>query len=86
MGIAIPLVSGFTAGRIAAERGFTHGAIVGVIGTLLSALAATLVSLFRAKGIPISGTVFLWIITHAMVCGLGGMAGEDPHWYKWKKI
>ena len=84
MGIAVLLVPGFLAGHIAAERGFTHGAIAGVIGTVLSALAAMLVSLLRATAIPISGTALFWIMTNAVLCGLGGMVGADSNWLKSK--
>lgn len=76
MGVAILLVPGFLAGRIANEHGFTHGAVTGAIGTLLTALAALIVALFRSKGIPISGTLFFWLIMNGMLCGFGGMAGE----------
>jgi ATP/ADP translocase len=76
MGVAILLVPGFLAGRIANERGFIHGAVTGAIGTLLTALAALIVALFRSRGIPISGTLFFWLIMNSMLCGFGGMAAE----------
>ena len=76
MGVAILLVPGFLAGRIATERGFTHGVVTGAIGTLLTALAALIVALFRSRGIPISGTLFFWLIMNSMLCGFGGMASE----------
>ncbi|MDQ3958845.1 MAG: hypothetical protein M3255_00780 [Pseudomonadota bacterium] len=76
MGVVVILVPGFLAGRIATERGFTHGAVTGAIGTLLTALAALIVALFRSRGIPISGTLFFWLIMNSMLCGFGGMAGE----------
>lgn len=84
IGIAVLFIPGFLAGRIAAQRGFTHGIITGVIGTFLTALAATLVSLLRSRGIPISGTILFWLVTNAAISGLGGMAGEDPRWVKSK--
>jgi hypothetical protein len=76
MGVIILLVPGFLAGRIATERGFAHGAVTGAIGTLLTALAAVIVALFRSKGIPISGTLFFWLVMNSMLCGFGGMAAE----------
>jgi hypothetical protein len=76
MGVAVLLVPGFVAGRIATERGFTHGAVTGAIGTLLTALAALIVAFFRSRGIPISGTLFFWLIMNSMLCGFGGMASE----------
>jgi putative membrane protein (TIGR04086 family) len=76
MGVIILLVPGFLAGRIANERGFIHGAVTGAIGTLLTALAALIVALFRSRGIPISGTLFFWLIMNSMLCGFGGMAAE----------
>jgi hypothetical protein len=76
MGVVVILVPGFLAGRIATERGFTHGAVTGAIGTLLTALAALIVALFRSRGIPISGTLFFWLIMNSMLCGFGGMAAE----------
>jgi hypothetical protein len=76
MGVVVILVPGFLAGRIATERGFTHGAVTGAIGTLLTALAALIVALFRSRGIPISGTLFFWLIMNSILCGFGGMAAE----------
>ena len=76
MGVVVILVPGFLAGRIATERGFTHGAVTGAIGTLLTALAALIVALFRSRGIPISGTLFFWLVMNSMLCGFGGMAAE----------
>jgi hypothetical protein len=84
LGLAALFVPGFLAGRIATRRGFSHGAIAGVIGTLLSALAATLVALFRSKGIPVSGTILFWLFTNAVVAGIGGMVGEYPEGLKLK--
>ena len=76
MGVIIILVPGFLAGRIATERGFIHGAATGAIGTLLTALAALIVALFRSRGIPISGTLFFWLIMNSILCGFGGMVAE----------
>jgi hypothetical protein len=84
LGLAIFLVPGFIAGRIAGERGFTHGAIVGVSGTVISALLAFFVSLIRGSKSYISGDIILWLGVNAILCGFGGMAGENRDWYKLK--
>lgn len=77
LGFATVGVSGFVAGHIARRRRFSHGFSVGALGTVISALAALLVSLFAALEPPSIDSVFGWLITNGFLSGLAAMFSEN---------
>ena len=82
LGIAALLIPGFLAGRLAGERGFTHGCIVGALGTLASALVAFVVSVFAGSEFLVGIHSLFRLLLNSMLSGFGGMLGENPNWYR----
>lgn len=74
LGVSTCFISGYTAARIAGERGFFYGFNVAAIGTVLSALAAVAFSLWTGAALPGLGLRALpfWIFVNG---SLGGFAG-----------
>lgn len=79
LGFATVGVSGFVAGRIAGERQFAHGALVGAIGTLASAVAAAVMAFFTSQKLPTLLGLILWMITNGLLCGIGAVLSERAH-------
>lgn len=77
LGIATVGVSGFLAGRMAGERLFTHGFSVGALGTVISAIAALLVSLFTARESPSIDAVVGWLATNGALSGVAAMLSKN---------
>ena len=75
LGIATCFVSGYTAARIAGERGFFYGFNVGAIGTVLSALAAVAFSMVTGAKLPGLGLITLpyWIFVNGSLAGFAGL-------------
>lgn len=73
LGIAICMVSGYVAARIAGERGFFHGFNVGAFGTLLTALAAVVFSFLFGIQTPFLESLPLWVVVHGFLAGVGGL-------------
>lgn len=76
LGFATVGVSGFVAGRIAGERQFSHGALVGALGTIASAVAAAVMAFFTSQKMPVLVSVILWLVTNGFLCGLGALLSE----------
>jgi hypothetical protein len=76
LGFATVGVSGFVAGRIAGERQFFHGALVGALGTVASAVAAAIMAFFTSQKMPAVVSVILWLITNGFLSGMGALLSE----------
>lgn len=79
LGFATVGVSGFVAGRIAGERRFSHGALVGALGTLASAVAAAIMAFFTSQEMPALASVIPWLVTNGFLSGIGALLSEREH-------
>ncbi|MGH8659312.1 MAG: hypothetical protein ACREV4_12790 [Gammaproteobacteria bacterium] len=72
-------VSGYVAGRIAGKRHFSHGALVGAVGTVASAVAAAIIAFFTSQKMPALASVIPWLVTNGFLSGIGALLSErDP--------
>lgn len=76
LGFATVGVSGFVAGRIAGERQFAHGALVGALGTVVSAVAAAIMAFFTFQKMPALASVIPWLVTNGFLSGIGALLSE----------
>ncbi|MGH8614956.1 MAG: hypothetical protein ACREYF_23780 [Gammaproteobacteria bacterium] len=79
LGFATVGVSGFVAGRIAGERHFFHGALVGALGTVASAVAAAIMAFFTSQKMPALASVIPWLVTNGFLSGIGALLSERDH-------
>jgi MFS family permease len=77
LGLATCLVAGFVAARIAGERGFLHGAVVGGVGTLLTFLAALLWSLATGAKFLGMGMLPFWMMVNGFLAGFAGFVAAN---------
>lgn len=77
LGFATVGVSGFVAGHIARERRFVHGATVGALGTIGSAVAAAIIAFFTSQKMPALASVFPWLLTNGLLSGIGALLSEN---------
>lgn len=82
LGLATCLVSGFVAARIAGNRGFLHGGLVGLLGTLVTALLAMLwAGVTGAKFLGLT-TLPFWLMVNGFLGAFAGIVAtnlqEDP--------
>lgn len=77
LGLSTCLVGGFVAARIAGGLGFLHGLIVGMGGTLLSIVAATLWALVAGGSVPNAATLPFWMMVNGFLGAFGGLVAAN---------
>lgn len=79
LGVATCFISGYTAARVAGERGFFYGFNVAALGTVLSAFAAVLFSMATGAHLPGIGLQALpfWLFVNGSLAGFAGLLVMD---------
>jgi hypothetical protein len=70
------MVPGAVASRAAGKHFFLHGALVGMIGSVISVLFLLFWSLATGARFPMDSSLLWKFLATVFLCGLGGMAGE----------
>jgi hypothetical protein len=70
------MVPGAVASRAAGKYFFLHGALVGMIGSVISVLFDLFGSLATGARSPMDPSLLWRFLATALLCGFGGMAGE----------
>lgn len=73
LGVATWLAGGYVAARMAGEKGFVYGFVVGVLGTILTALASIVWSLLTSAEFPIVVTLPFWILVNGFLAAFAGL-------------
>ncbi len=77
LGLATCLVSGFVAARKADHHGFVHGGIVGVIGTILTALMAMIWAILTGAKFAGLATMPFWLVVNGFLCAFAGLLATN---------
>lgn len=77
LGLATCLVSGFVAARIAGQRGFLHGGVVGIIGTFATAFAAMLWSIVTGAKFFGLATLPFWLMVNGFLGAFAGIVATN---------
>lgn len=70
------MVPGAVAGRVAGKHFFLHGALVGIIGSVISVLFLLFWSLATGARFPMDSSLLVKFLATVLLCGFGGMVGE----------
>jgi putative membrane protein (TIGR04086 family) len=70
------MVPGAVAGRAAGKHFFLHGALVGIIGSVISVLFLLFWSLATGAPSPMDSSLLLKFLATVFLCGFGGMVSE----------
>jgi putative membrane protein (TIGR04086 family) len=70
------MVPGAVAGRVAGKHFFLHGALVGIIGSVISVLFLLLWSLATGARFPMDSSLLVKFLVTVFLCGFGGMVSE----------
>jgi hypothetical protein len=70
------MVPGAVAGRAAGKHFFLHGALVGIIGSVISVLFLLLSSLATGAPFPMDSSLLVKFLVTVFLCGFGGMVSE----------
>jgi hypothetical protein len=70
------MVPGAVAGRAAGKHFFLHGALVGIIGSVISVLFLLFWSLATGARSPMDSLLLLKFLATVFLCGFGGMVSE----------
>jgi cyanate permease len=77
LGLATCLVSGFVAAKKADHHGFVHGAIVGFVSTILTALMAMLGSIVTGAKFAGLATLPFWLVVNGFLCAFAGLLATN---------
>ncbi len=77
LGLLTCVIAGIVSGRIAADAGFKHGFIVGMLGTLLSAALASMMPVSPVSSYPLGVKVVSWLLVNGAITGLAGIFGVN---------
>src|SRR5918999_508352 len=70
------MVPGAVAGRAAGKHFFLHGALVGIIGSVISVLFLLFWSLATGARFPMDSSLLVKFLATVFLCGFGGMVSE----------
>jgi hypothetical protein len=70
------MVPGAVAGRVAGKHFFLHGALVGIIGSVISVLFLLFWSLATGARFPMDSSLLMKFLVTVFLCGFGGMVSE----------
>ena len=70
------MVPGAVAGRVAGKHFFLHGALVGIIGSVISVLFLLFWSLATGARFPMDSSLLVKFLVTVFLCGFGGMVSE----------
>jgi putative membrane protein (TIGR04086 family) len=70
------MVPGAVAGRVAGKHFFLHGALVGIVGSVISVLFLLFWSLTTGAPSPMDSSLLLKFLATVFLCGFGGMVSE----------
>jgi putative membrane protein (TIGR04086 family) len=70
------MVPGAVAGRAAGKHFFLHGALVGIIGSVISVLFLLFWSLATGARSPMDSSLLVKFLVTVFLCGFGGMVSE----------